>query len=520
MSSFQKYFWTIYHLKFTQLYYRIYYRIIPKNYKKRTFNGSSKLLQLVEPIRSEVSFESEGLVFTFLNQKKTFGDTIDWNIKDHGKLWTYNLNYFDFLNQQKISKEEGINLIDLFLDNLDFIKDGLEPYPVSLRLINWIKFISKHRIHSNKYDDAIYSHALHLSKKLEYHLLGNHLLENGFALLFAAIYLSENDLYKKAKQILITELNEQILKDGAHFELSPMYHAIILSRVLDSINALQSNYSDNEFLMYLELKASEMLGWMNQLSGKRTNFPLLNDAAIKIAPSKTQLNDYAKVLKIKSKQIPLSESGYRVIEKNKYSMIIDVGNIGPDYIPGHAHADTFNFLVYHDDKPIIIEAGTSTYNVGSIRNFERSTSAHNTVSVDDKNSSEVWSSFRVAKRAKITLLQEGNNQIKARHDGYKSLGITHERTFQFGENEIIITDNIIGLKQNKCKAFIHLHPDMEVRIQDQKMIAQKIKIEFEYNDELYLEDFDYGIEFNKRIQAQKLVIPFSEKLITKIKIAA
>ena len=37
--------------------------------------------------------------FVFLNQKKDFGDTIDWNYLGFGRLWAYNLNYFELLHQ-------------------------------------------------------------------------------------------------------------------------------------------------------------------------------------------------------------------------------------------------------------------------------------------------------------------------------------------------------------------------------------------------------------------------------------
>ena len=61
--------------------------------------------------------------------------------------------------------------------------------------------------------------------------MGNHLLENGFSLLFGSYYFRDEKLYSKAKEIIKTELREQILDDGAHFELSPMYHSIILHRI-------------------------------------------------------------------------------------------------------------------------------------------------------------------------------------------------------------------------------------------------------------------------------------------------
>ena len=63
---------------------------------------------------------------------------------------------------------------------------------------------------------------------IEYHILGNHLLENGFSLFFGAYYFQDEKFYVKAKKILTDELDEQILEDGAHFELSSMYHQIML----------------------------------------------------------------------------------------------------------------------------------------------------------------------------------------------------------------------------------------------------------------------------------------------------
>ena len=76
---------------------------------------------------------------------------------------------------------------------------------------------------------------------LEYHLLGNHLLENGFSLLFGAYYFQDETIYKIAKKIVVSELEVQILADGSHFELSPMYHQILFHRVLDCIQLIKLN---------------------------------------------------------------------------------------------------------------------------------------------------------------------------------------------------------------------------------------------------------------------------------------
>ena len=194
--------------------------------------------------------------FEFLNLKKEFSE-INWNYSTNGKLWTYNLNYFDFLNQENISKEEGLKLIRNYVSKYSELKDGLEPYPISLRGINWIKFLSRYYIREKNINKVLYNDYLRLVDNLEYHLLANHLLENGFSLLFGAYYFQDEKVYKKAKNILREQLEEQILADGGHYELSPMYHQIILHRVLDCINLVENNsWKDKELFPLLKRKLS------------------------------------------------------------------------------------------------------------------------------------------------------------------------------------------------------------------------------------------------------------------------
>ena len=157
-------------------------------------------------------------------------------------------------------------MIKDFIRNNTDLKDGLEPYPISLRGMNWIKFLSIHKICDPEIDSYLYYNYLLLLDKLEYHILGNHLLENGFSLLFAAYFFKNDKFYKVARQIIEEELEEQILDDGAHFERSPMYHQIILHRLLDCIQLVESNeqFNSESFLVFLKGKAADMLGFMEE----------------------------------------------------------------------------------------------------------------------------------------------------------------------------------------------------------------------------------------------------------------
>lgn len=508
MNKYIRLFNTIKYLKFNQIYYRLFYFARARFRKISGFKyefvkvSNSTPLNLIDSCQYYSTYKDDK--FTILNLSKKFNDKIDWNFSEHGKLWTYNLTYFEYLKEK-----EDVNLIYDFVENIESVKDGLEPFPISLRGINWIKFLTKKRIKDQKIGDSLYAQYYILMDKLEYHLLGNHLLENGFSLLFGAYYFQDEILYEKAKDILEKELNEQILDDGAHFELSPMYHQLMLFRVLDCINLVQNNsWKEEELLKYLEEKASVMLGWLKNISYECCENPLLNDSANKIAPNSKELFEFASRLNINIVVKNLNESGYRKIKKENYECIVDVGEVGASYIPGHAHADTFNFELYIQNKPFIVDSGLSTYNTGKQRDNERSTKAHNTVEINETNSSEVWGGFRVANRANIIEVVEKEDFIKATHDGYKKkFGILHTRNLIFEENKIIIKDNL----NKECNAIARLHFYPDIR---ENEIRERIIL----NSQFSVLTYDYSPEFNKTIKALVLEIPFKKDLKVEINI--
>ena len=501
---------TIKYLKFMQIYYRLFYFIRNKYRKISKFKYNFSTSSISNSLKLLESCESHSIIcknneFNLLNLSKKFDNRIDWNYRDYGKLWTYNLTYFEYLKDKN-----DLSLIYDFIKNIFYIKDGLEPFPISLRGISWIKFLTKFEIIDKEIDDSLYSQYYILLDNLEYHLLGNHLLENGFSLLFGAYYFQDEILYKKAKEILKKELDEQILDDGAHFELSPMYHQIMLFRVLDCMNLLQNNsWKKQELLKYLEEKASLMLGWLKNISYENGEIPLFNDSANKIAPSSKELFEYASKLGINNIVKNLNQSGYRKRKKENYECIVDVGEVGASYIPGHAHADTFNFELYIKNKPFIVDTGLSTYNIGKLRDSQRSTKAHNTFEINNENSSEVWGGFRVANRASIIEVMENNDYIKAMHDGYnKKFGVLHTRMWKFEEDKIVIEDNL----SKKCNAIsrFHFHPNVR-----ENEIINKINLN---NLQYKIENYNYAPEFNKTIKALVLEISFEKELKVEINI--
>ena len=372
-----RYLLTIIHLKPIQVYFRIFYsikkRIIPKYYNitNTSVTGKSEYkITFLESIASIESYDLNNQAFTFLNSTVYFNNSIQWNYIEEGKLWNYNLHYFDYLNQNTLPNSVIFHLLITYIQNINIIKYGTEPYPTSLRIINWIKAICKHQIKNNIIDESLYKQLFFLSNNIEYHLLGNHLLENAFALLFGSYYFRNDKLYDKAKKLLLKQLDQQLLQDGAHFELSPMYHCIIIFRLLDSINIVKHNtWKKHELLPFLTEKASIMLNYINNMSYDDGTVAHLNDSTIGIAPSIRKLLEYAESLQVRQK------TGIAIITYPKrveaeYECIVDVNEIGPDYIPGHAHADTFTFELRLRGRPFIVDTGISTYEISKRRDYE------------------------------------------------------------------------------------------------------------------------------------------------------
>ena len=126
-----------------------------------------------------------------------------------------------------------------------------------------------------------------------------------------------------------------------------------------------------------------MNSWLQKITYKNGEIPMVNDSTYDISSSSDELFSYAEKLGIPKQDIKLSESGYRKIKLNNYELLLDIGNVGPSYQPGHAHSDTFNFELIKDGNPIFVDTGISTYEKNAIRQNERATCSHNTVKIDN-----------------------------------------------------------------------------------------------------------------------------------------
>ena len=419
--------------------------------------------------------------FNFLNKpyKCIFPD--DWNCNQFGKLWLYHLHYFNDLTCKSDEERQGwnLNLIRLWIsDNSPGVGNGWEPYPLSLRIVNWIKWnlLGNELTVGARHSLAVQTRFLR--QRLEIHLLGNHLWANAKALIFSGLFFEGEEAARwlqKGKEILNREIVEQILDDGGHFELSPMYHTIMLEDLLDLIN-ISKVYDQNVPVEWIVV-AQKMFRWLSCTCHPDGKIVLFNDAALGGATTLSSIKKYMDSLGVNVSEVDeqelvhLESSGYIRCCKGQAVCFLDVGLIGPDYLPAHAHADTLNFELSVAAKRFIVDSGTSCYGVCPERLQQRSTPFHNTVTINGQDSSEVWGGFRVARRARPINLSVSETEnvitVNCGHDGYKRLpgAPVHYREWKFKKGSLQIKDFIKGQFENAISRF-HFHPDVQVYIND------------------------------------------------------
>ncbi len=312
--------------------------------------------------------------FRFLNQTHRIET---WNDAGVPKLWLYNLHYFEC---------PASDLIRSWIDeNPIGLGTGWEPYPTSLRICNWIKGHLSGNLLVQSALDSLAAQTSYLAQAVEYHLLANHLFANAKALVFAGTLFegpSADKWRASGLKILDDQLSEQVREDGGHFECSPMYHSLILEDVLDLIN-LGRTYPD--LIPEWGGVVRRMLGWLMKLTHPDGKIAFFNDSAFGIVPTFEVLSNYAMRLGIEPPEHCLCESGYLRLENDLAVVLFDASPIGPDYQPGHAHADTLSFELSVNGHRAIVNSGISTYENSQERNEQRGTAAHNTIRIDGEN---------------------------------------------------------------------------------------------------------------------------------------
>ncbi len=496
------YFRTVRHLRPQQVFYQAYYRL--KQPWNRLLSGTSngahcsvalRRVALPSPLNTanhSALPAANGWRFCFLNREVDFSSGIAWDDANLPKLWRYKLHYFDYLNDGHFSgSAEALTgrlalMEDWIEQNPVYRGTAWEPYPTSLRIVNWLRFLTQNRAAMESHPPqatrrilaSLFEQAAILERNLEFHLLGNHLIKNAKALLFAGALLEcakANSWFRRGGELLASQVKEQILADGGHFERSPMYHAIVLEDFLDILDLLDAAQLDPPWAKSLREKIAPMADFLAGMSHADGEIALFNDSVQGEAAPAAALLKRAEARTGRKATLPcplcaFPSSGYFVLSDSAGSdrMILDCGPLGPDYQPGHGHCDLLSYELSLAGRRVVTDSGVFGYEADDFRQYARSTLAHNTVSVDSREQSEMWASFRVGRRARplrVQLQRRGDLfHLSGAHDGFESIGVTHCRhVVHSPHGPWIILDEIAGCGSHRVTSAIHFHPEISLQ---------------------------------------------------------
>lgn len=414
----------------------------------------------------------------FLHETEQFHWNMPWHLENHSHLWNFNLHYFEYLHPlTKQFLETGDR--EYLRKSVEMIRgwigqnpkesggDGWSAYTISLRLTNWMAYYSA--VFSfldvsfrDEFEKSIHEQYIFLSCHLEKDILGNHYFENLKALVLCALFFDDKVALRAFLPEFRRECQEEILHDGMHFERSPMYHKIVLEGLLRVAVGLRKE-AQSDWL--LEQLVQDMVSAAYSLERGLKCTPLFNDSGDNVSKSLNGLLSCAeRHLGIKPVlKNALPASGYYFFEKRPWRLIVDAGAAGPDYIPGHSHCDAMSFELYRDGNPILVNCGTYAYQCTERRYF-RSTEAHNTVQVPGVEQSEIWSTFRLARRSSTRVLNAWKNGIHMEMTDYRGNRIQREITLT--EDTLQITDRGNGELQS------HLHSIVKMEIESSGTISR------------------------------------------------
>ncbi len=399
----------------------------------------------------------------------------DWQQADTPALWRHHLHYWDWA--QALAAEPDLEdaravFARLWLSWKEAVPAGLGeawlPYPTALRAWSHCgvhrDLVAGSEIEAD-FLASLSVHAGFLRRHVEGDVGGNHLIKNLKALAGLALFFADKRLLGRVLDRLTRQLAVQILPDGGHHERAPAYHCQVLADLIDIAGLMQA--ADEPPPPELVLAIGRMRRWLGRVLSPTGQVPLLNDGypvdatLISIIQPGTVPEDPLLVLR---------DTGLVVASAGDWHLLADVGAPCPDELPAHAHADTFNCLVHVQGMPLLVDTGTSTYEPGAVRNYERSTAAHNTVEVDGTDSTEVWGAFRAARRARVSDVTAqchgGVLMIEAVHDGFRRLSGRphHRRRWSLTDVGLRVDDVVEGSDEHSIAVRWHLAPGSALQL--------------------------------------------------------
>lgn len=402
---------------------------------------------------------------------------------------------------------------------------------LSFQLFREVDNKIKYDVSWKKYINLIYLHGNHIFKNLEYKERGrsNHYIANLVGLLFIGMFFKHtkrgSNWLEFAVKELEKEIDVQVLADGVDYESSTYYHCFVTEMIVYSLILLKKNGmqvsqnfenkveimctfiksiskpnglipqigdTDNgrllKFIYSVPLDFREIICLSSCLFNKEELMLSLEDITNISIISSILIFGYFKYTKASNNKIfkVYEQSKYIVYKDDRIYFITHLGDVGKGGVGGHGHNNALGFELNIDGEDIFIDPGSYCYSMDKeLRNHFRSTSAHNTVMINNEEQNSINNGlFTMLENSHSRIIQviESENDVKivGCHFAYQNLGVEVYREFVISkvENKILINDNIKKINNHKInlKWYFHCSPSILLKPNEGYVSANKQNI--------------------------------------------
>jgi uncharacterized heparinase superfamily protein len=380
---------------------------------------------------------------------------------------------------------------------LNFFKDALNPETFS-RLCKFL-----------------YLNARHLETFLSTYFSPNtHLTGEALGLFYLGALMPEFKesarWQNKGLEILLAQLPRHVQPDGVYFEQSSYYHryttdfylhlrvllsnaaapipplldeelCLLLDHLMyitrpDGTTPLFGDDDGGRLLSFFAAPANDFRATLATGAAlfERADYKFVSGNAVEdalwlLGPTSVARLDQIAATEPEKESVAFPAGGYYVMRDgwtaDSNYLLFDCGPHGTDNC-GHAHADALSFELAVNGKTVLIDPGTYTY-TGSkqMRDWFRSSAAHNTLTINDESSSASDGPFswKTIARCECSswITEESFDYVAGSHDGFMRFAepAKHTRSILFIKNSYWVVRDVVETSGNyELKARFHLAP--------------------------------------------------------------
>jgi uncharacterized heparinase superfamily protein len=353
-----------------------------------------------------------------------------------------------------------------------YLRRAWTPYAVSLRLVNLCRYLAW-RTRRESADNSlalrrtIYKHALFLRNHVEHDVGGNHLVENGAALIVAgSLFPGRGRAWLDDGAAILQDAAEaQFLDDGGHFERSLMYHLSMVECYLTAVDLLDAvGHPVPDAVRETAAAATRSVAALRPPDGR---IPLLNDSVYGEALSIRSALDFAERVGVGGSGGALSSSGYYWLGTGDDRLLVDGGPPGPAHLPGHSHNDFLQVLLWVGGRRLVTDTGVYHYAPDARRRSARSVRGHNTIQVADAEPVEIGGRYLMGRRTRPAVSYRADDRgatFDGRYEVRSGLGraYTHRRRILHRPTWWLVWDDVELADPATTHSRLHFAPETEV----------------------------------------------------------